>query len=554
KPIYYPPTVMRGRSPGGYDGAGYTAGIDRSSVGGVSDLPYTFISVPIDVPDTDTSFDITAGSIILHLKVAGVTVQTYTLDFPDGNGVPMPTSNMTQDALSAGTKPWFVGRFSYNLGPVNGDVLHGVESATGDARMIAAWKNVPADFFAPHENFGTSVSYAHGMRTLNNELNMHWIGGSAGAYVKGLTYYTPIDGWDTDKSYRSVKTTRQPKIPSRIEGLRDEGWSGDFDNGFGSFLDGPFINKPDEGMLRYRASGGGGGRPYGSALWVQANGFFSPLRQIPSAVMFGSLPSGAKAKIPWRTLLFCPNPADSGHKGFGDPADHLLLDLFRMPVVEPLALSGPASTDGKINMNYAIAPFSYIRRASSWYALLETLKVFAIPDGESASYKNTTNQHFRATLRWPVDIEETLSQFGTRFSANDIFRSPSEICSLFLVPEGETLSSVSNLSTGFWSTRRLTGDNSREHPYAELYPKLTTQSNVYRVHMRVQVLPPSEDAPGSGEDFKPLAEYRGSRLIERYLDPKDPRFKKFGGSVNPDEDNLNALYQFRTLEARQFNP
>jgi hypothetical protein len=222
-----------------------------------------------------------------------------------------------------------------------------------------------------------------------------------------------------------------------------------------------------------------------------------------------------------------------------------------MPVVEPYAISGPAATDGKINMNYAIAPFSYIRRASSWYGLLEPMKLFSVPDPSSQVYKVVgSSAQDTANYRSEIDIPETLKQFEIRFAGNDIFRSASEICSLFLVPKGSTLASVKDLNGGYWSNHRLTGDNSRERPYATLYPKLTTQSDTYRVHLRVQTLPPSEGAPESGDDFKPLAEYRGSRLIERYLAPKNPAFE----AIDPDKCNLNALYQYRVLEVRQFHP
>ena len=45
-------------------------------------------------------------------------------------------------------------------------------------------------------------------------------------------------------------------------------------------------------------------------------------------------------------------------------------------------------------------------------------------------------------------------------------------------------SSVSTVSTA--PTHYLTGDNSRERIYATIYPRLTTKSNTYTVHMRVQ--------------------------------------------------------------------
>ena len=40
----------------------------------------------------------------------------------------------------------------------------------------------------------------------------------------------------------------------------------------------------------------------------------------------------------------------------------------------------------------------------------------------------------------------------------------------------------------FWQTHRQTGDNVKERPYANLYPRLTTRSNTYRVHVVAQSL------------------------------------------------------------------
>ena len=66
---------------------------------------------------------------------------------------------------------------------------------------------------------------------------------------------------------------------------------------------------------------------------------------IPSAAMFGSLPSRTRLNIPWLTLLFRPHQED--HPGqdsdLGVP-DHLWLDYWWMPVVEPYAISEPFAT------------------------------------------------------------------------------------------------------------------------------------------------------------------------------------------------------------------
>lgn len=561
--VYYPPLVNGGMTPGGYDGAAYIIGRNGQEASGTSSgtIPYPFLSPPYDLVDGDQKFSIVGGELKISIRVGGQTVQTYTMEFPSADDLPLPILSETD--VTAGHvwtswgRPWW-GRprgasSSAVSGPLDNDVLHSMELASGDARLVAGWKDVPQGLFAAHADYGKPTRFAHGMRVVNHGWTVLWKGGTAGRYVD-LPGFERAGFYDV-AGRTGGKDTNLPKIPSGISSILDKtkGWSGDFDNGWAKFTNGPFINKPDEGMMHTSAGTSQTTNPYVNFRWSLADGLFSPLRQVPSAVMFGSLPTGVKANIPWQTLLFCPNPADPAHRGFQSPADHLLLDLFRMPVVEPQAISGPVSTDGKINMNYAIAPFSYIRRATSWYALLEPLKLFAVPDGQSAKYKGDPHSF---DYRKAIDIEATLEQFESRFAADDIFRSATEICTLFLVPENETLASVSGRDqttgfwTGFWSTHRLTGDNSREKPYAELYPKLTTQSNTLRIHMRVQVLRKSGGAPADGGDFQPLSEYRGSRLIERYLNPGNTRLE----SIDPDIANLNSLYQFRTLEAAQFQP
>lgn len=529
-----------GASPGGYDGSMWPLNHTVQSLGYA---PTPFYSDDLKV-GSGTKFSIHPGSVKIEIRVAGQVVQSYRLNFPELLDLDLPAIDPAEGNASVPAIPqvwWYLRAGSYNLSPFNADVVRGVELSHGDARL-ALMSDATFSDFVGHKDYGDPTKrFAHSMRGTDS-LAYLWPGGTAGSYISGLSYYNSVYSGYAGKTY---SYTTRPDVPSRITDLRAEGWSGDFDNGIGNFSDGPFLNKPDEGSESYND----GEIPYNRCLWSAANGLFSPLRQVPSAVMFGSLPTGVKANIPWRTLLFCPNPRDPSHVGFNAPPDHLLLDLFRMPVVEPLSISGPASTNGKINMNYAIAPFSYIRRASSWYSVFETLKVFAIPDSESSRYKGGGGSS--VNMRKPVDVEKTLAQFESKFAGNEIFRSPSQICSLFLVPQGETLADISNLNSGFWTRHKLTGDNSREKPYAELYPKLTTQSNTYRLHMRVQIIPESGTAPANGGDFLARAEYRGSILLERYLDLDDVQLSD--GSVDPDDDCLNELYKFRILETRRFS-
>jgi uncharacterized protein (TIGR02600 family) len=344
---------------------------------------------------------------------------------------------------------------------------------------------------------------------------------------------------------------------------------GDFDNPVVTLADGPYINKPDEGNIL-------GWDPYYIAVgkpMEMTPTFFSPARIMPGPGMLGSLPvklwtgnTAYTATNPsaWRTLLFRPQ---SGHPGASAPADHLLLDLFWMPVVEPYAISDPLSTAGKINMNYAMAPFSYIRRATGIVSALRSERVVVVPLAKANAYKgNGSSIAATPTYRQPIDENETLKGFDARFAAAsgpNIFLSPSEICTLDMIPTGSTYP----LSSTFWSaTNSLTGDNSRERIYTTLQTRLTTKSNTFTVHYRVQVLKKASGTSANqwveGKDIV-ASESRGSTLIERYVDPNDPDIPDFatqtGGNSSrfpslSDRMNIDNYYRFRVVQSRKFAP
>ena len=107
--------------------------------------------------------------------------------------------------------------------------------------------------------------------------------------------------------------------------------------------------------------------------------------------------------------------------------------------------------------------------------------------------------------RYFINARETLRQLTEfRFKGKDAegntipfnsFRSASELCELWLVPEPnnsqETTGGHWNLEgtiRDFWRTRRLTGDNLRERPYANMYPKTTVRSNFFKVHVVAQTV------------------------------------------------------------------
>src|SRR5687767_7834930 len=106
-------------------------------------------------------------------------------------------------------------------------------------------------------------------------------------------------------------------------------------------------------------------------------------------------------------------------------------------------------------------------------------------------------------MRYSINPDEstgTLAGFENRFAAGDIFRSATEICDISLVPgertDGEPPAGNPSYDTmnDWWmgSTAndgyKLTGDNVRESPYNNIYPRLTTKSNSYTVHVRAQSL------------------------------------------------------------------
>jgi uncharacterized protein (TIGR02600 family) len=389
---------------------------------------------------------------------------------------------------------------------------------------------------------------------------------------------------------------------------------GDYDTGQGLEEDGPYINKPNEtGGMRSTSQGnydGYSANPDFSELFQfsfeDLNN--SPSRQVPSPVVFGSLVVGATPETSWRTLLFSPNPNSTGHPSLAEVAaagspptpgrapDYLLLDFFNMPVVEPYAISDSFSTAGRVNMNHQIAPFNYIRRDTALRGVLQSTLLTApqdarvydrkrydgrpiegnYSDGPNGPYTKYLQDTGHWAYRYPVHAEETLKQFDERFRQGDIFRSPAEICSLWLYPAKQptaadpeapatALVSWDKDSTAIKSwwyddpggqRKSVTSDNMRERPYATLYPRLTTKSNTFTVHFRVQALRKSAttkpDEWIEGRD-QVTSEFRGSAKVERYIDVSDPNLPDFTESGNAGT-SLDDFYRYRVLNTKRFNP
>lgn len=494
------------------------------------------------------------------------------------------------------------------------DTIRSVEVVYGDTRITGAMRSVPKSLFAPHVDYSSaSVRAAHSFRA---GAEYAWRGATLQKLTSAPGNYA-ID--KTEGNPRIAGTTPNdqnpgasaPDVGSQVDltnpaFLAKWNTGGDFDNTIPGVADGPYINKADEGNNSQPVpywTGYGANEAIGATL-------FSPNRQVASAVLFGSLPTGVDPGTtgstvrPWQTLLFCPNPnaANQGSNHFSlttsGPRDHQLLDLFTMPVVEPYAISEPFSTAGKVNLNYRIVPFSYIKRDTAMRGVLRSARILAIPDNWIGWYRGVfgtypgkpgswapgglvseaaaSGYHY---IRYPIHATETLKAFEERFDSNDIFRSASEICDVFLYPAKQPTASnldapatplVTRTTSGsnrdaalktWWyggtQPKSLTGDNLRERPYNFLYPKLTTKSNSYTVHLRVQTLKKvrstDPDSWVEGTD-QVQSEYRGSSLIERYIDPNDERLPDFATESDPATGNIDQYYRFRVVQSRQFAP
>ena len=370
----------------------------------------------------------------------------------------------------------------------------------GDYRMmIAPLPNVPANRFRADNNYvgatpTTVVRFAEAVVGANGDVPCvtptSVPDNSYGSLVPVTG--TPVPGAPYEQTGitagGNIARTRQPCVPSRVgnQVKRVDGGNGDWDTGYGDQPDGPYLNKPDEGDTVFTDGNGGVGSPplripymtfHNSGYQSESNTYFSPDRMVPSPMMFGSLPTGVQRNLPWQSLLFNPHPEDTTHPGLTTPRDHLLADLFWTPVIEPYAISEPFATAGKINMNYQIMPFTYIERQTAMYGVMKSTKFMALAASDAPIYKwdlsSNTTPGITTPRRHAIDIPGTLTAFDTKFAANDIYRSATQISEINLIPQDQPLPANTDpgayMST-FWQTNILTGNNLRDKPYVDLYP------------------------------------------------------------------------------------
>lgn len=531
---------------------------------------YPFVSDPITVDASTGTMTFSGGTITVQVfnRTSGTSpgyldgvvnpVHTMTISFPTAT-IPVPRLVTTGTSGSRPTTQenwWTFQSQGVGLGAVPFGRLAHMNEAPGGASATAADSGAPFRF---GDVVRTMVPATSDFRLL-----------AASSGTSAFTMSSPLYTNSTAECIHNIMESRSSNFFFGFQNLTGEVLAkgvtnyeskpnvanyesvacinGDWDNGLAYRSDGAYCNKAEEGTMTQNTSW----VPYfdneGAGVNIASTGptsFFSANRQIPSAGMFGSLPTGVKNGNPWRTLLFRPQ---AGHFGESNPPDHLWLDLFWMPVVEPYAISEPFSTAGKINMNYQIVPYTYIRRAIGMAALLRAERVTAIPSNQAQKYKDDGSVHAE-TYRQEIDIPETLSQFDTLFAGGGLFRSSSQICEKYLVPKGQTVAGMS----AFWTSNSLTGDNVRERPYTDIVGRLTTKSNTYTVHYRVQTLqkPAVDPRPGQWVEGAGCVtgEYRGSTTIERYIDPNDPSLPDFA-TTQPNA--VDAYYKFRVVNTKQF--
>jgi hypothetical protein len=501
-----------------------------------------------------------------------------------------------------------------------GDIVQSVAVPHGDIRVVASRAVIEPSskqgFFEPHRNYG-SAPMAHSFTNGDGAAMVGYDPTRDRDFLIVADLPPNVPNGRNIQPYRG----RSPLPFPGKETSKQVQRYGDFDNGPGLMIDGPYINKPDEGNVhslrtrftqevvnyweRRRLEAHGEYPYFSSPQYAESGGpaYFSPNRLVSGPGMFGSLPTSlfSDPPRPWQTLLFRPNvvgndfathPGAGARQGGQDPPDHLIMDLFWMPVVEPYAISEPLSTGGKVNLNYEIMPFLHIHRDTALRGVFRSEFMVCIPNRWHGSYKHEFGRgqgyHWKDApsggalqgkrLRAVILDDPTLAQFKARFNrGQDVFKSATEICEIHLVPQefaerigrgGGSIGSytpevnrqsgrVPDMENGkYWRDHSLVGDNSRERPYTNIHNRLTTKSNTFLVHYRAQVIKQARrDNDGDYAEWRPTtdtiqAEYRGSSLVERYVDPNDA-MRDFAA---PGADPIDEFYRFRVVNPRRFAP
>lgn len=200
-------------------------------------------------------------------------------------------------------------------------------------------------------------------------------------------------------------------------------------------------------------------------------------------------------------------------------------------------------------------PFNYIKRATALHAVLKSERVTAFPTNAAATYKKAGR--WSKGYHHKIDADETLKQFEHKFEDGEVFKTGSEICEMFLYPQDEVKWDEENKKIrSWWDRHRITGDNTLEQPYGNIYPRVTTKSNTFKVYMTVQSVQKVRGTPHNefvvGKD-KVTGEYRGSAVVERFLDPNDPEIPVYkDAKKEAAADTLELYYRYRVVNNKQF--
>jgi uncharacterized protein (TIGR02600 family) len=554
-------------------GISWTMDVAKASAP-TSALPVGHIVLPAGT--SSMTMEETKVRIILYDNAndqsVGNLIQVFDLVFPETT-VPVPSVIDTWDKRIVAGANKEDGEDLLIKGKKN-ETVRSLSVSHGDFRLVSA-KRVVAEktvkgkkltTFKPHPQYDDS-SLTH----------VHTLTKADGSPVKGMDTAGKVLLLPNVPEEYALDIPMEPGSPDYAPFATAIGYpytkhlspleSGDFDNGLAYQPAGPYINRADDGTVV--------GGYFGDIEKLTSTVNRTPNRLVYGPGQFGSLSTGVQSDIPWRTLLFRPDPTHFGaaHSsllapGSMDPPDHLFMDLFWMPVVQPYPISEPFATSGKVNLNCQIAPFDYIKRQTAMHAILKGEKVLAIPDAVGSTYKNKNQSG--ADYRKDIDANQTLLQFEHRFKEGEIFRSASQICEIYLVPEGEKLGERTKSSNPmgdsvfdynsmrtFWAKNRLTGDNNKERPYAGIYPRVTTKSNVYKVHMTVESLKKArstDDDKWDVEKDRVTSQWRGSAVIERYIDPDEKNLPNYFEPNFKSKPNLEVYYNYRVLSVQQFSP
>jgi uncharacterized protein (TIGR02600 family) len=451
----------------------------------------------------------------------------------------------------------------------------------GDYRVLALTQDVPSSFFRTVNLGASGGNFQSSLRAEGSSISTYgdtasqygWVGNRLRNQIESIGNATSLTG----SSYSSHSA---PYIATGLtQATLSSGGLGDWQSGVGNVKDGGFFGREDMGDSGMTLGGFFESKSGSSNVPVGDN--WEPNRIVASAGILGKLmTSGSSGKPePWQTVLFTAHPAaGSSHPGFGAGSssgsglppkapfsklpDHLYLENFWMPVVDPYPISEPLSTAGKVNLNFQMLPFSHIERSTAVRGALKPVVVSGVPDSSvsgSQTYKNGKwVDGINLEVRQNLALDPTISEIDKRFATGDVYRSSTEICNISLVPSDSTGTPIN--PTTFWSTRRATSDTLREQPYTALLSRVTTKSNTFTVHYRVQAL---RQPPRAGRNWaewdeardQVVGEYRGSTTIERFLDPNAQNIPDYTQvNLSGNYDPIDKFYRWRVLSQKQFAP